>query len=195
MPIEEFQVAREQRFGRLRAALAPLKAGRITLEIGSGHGHFLTAYAAANEGERCVGIDLIRDRLARSGRKSARAGLSNVSWIHAEAGEFLECLPEGVELGRILVLFPDPWPKRRHWKNRLIQPEFLSELAKRSAVGADLCFRTDHAEYFDFAREIVETHLAWGLHPEPVSIWPYEYETVFQQRAPSHQSLVAHRVG
>lgn len=193
MPIEDFTLARDQRLARLRLALHHLAEGEptITLEIGSGHGHFLTAYATARPGERCVGIDLIRDRLARSARKSQRAGLDNVSWVHAEAGEFLVCLPPAVRLGRIWVLFPDPWPKRRHWKNRLIQPAFLHDLAARAVPGAELCFRTDDADYFAFAREIVAEHPDWDLSPDP--IWPFEYETVFQQRAPTHQSLIARR--
>src|SRR5690554_2499396 len=143
MPIEEAVAIRQSRVAHLRQQLAELLAQReeITLEIGCGHGHFMTGYAAAHPDEFCVAIDIIRDRLERADRKARRVGLSNVAWVRAHAEDFLEALPAHVACARhIFVLFPDPWPKRRHWKNRLVQPSFLLALAKRAAPGTLLCF-------------------------------------------------------
>ncbi|AHF90766.1 S-adenosylmethionine-dependent methyltransferase [Opitutaceae bacterium TAV5] len=218
MPLEEALAVRAQRLDSLRDRLAALLAGPVagaaparrgvTLEIGCGHGHFLTAYAAAYPEEFCIGIDLLPDRLERAGRKSSAAGLANVVWLQAEAELFLEAmrvLPDGGAgaLGRVWVLFPDPWPKRRHWKNRLLRPAFLDTLAERMRAGGELCFRTDHAPYFAEAREGVAAHPAWELVAadgpggtgRTADAWPFEVETVFQSRAPSFQSLVARRNG
>ncbi len=193
MPLEIAQALTASRLAEIRAQLSPLlpTAKPITLEIGSGHGHFLTAYAAAQPERFCIGIDLIGDRLDRSARKSNRAKLSNIVWMHAEATLFLEALPADTALAEIFVLFSDPWPKRRHWKNRVIQPEFLSLLASRAGQGARLHFRTDHAPYFEQVHEIVNQHASWKLDAE--TAWPFELPTVFQQRAESHQSLIAKR--
>lgn len=193
MPLEIAQAITATRLTELRTQLAPLLQTQLplTLEIGSGHGHYLTAYAEAHPQKFCIGIDLIGDRLERSERKSTRASLTNIAWLHAEVTLFLEALPADARLAEIFLLFSDPWPKRRHWKNRVFQAEFLTLLASRSAAGARLCFRTDHGEYFDYAQKIAANHADWSLAEEP---WPFELATVFQQRAENgHQSFIVRR--
>lgn len=194
MSIEQALAERGQRITRLSQVLEglPLSRGPLTLEIGCGHGHFLTAYALHHPEVFCVAIDLIADRLERAGRKSSRAGIKTISWIKADAAELLDAWPAGVSITRhIFILFPDPWPKRRHWKNRLIQPDFLSRLAAISAPGVGLCFRTDHAPYYDAAVAVIRQHPDWELLD--AANWPFEERTVFQQRAPEYHSAVARR--
>lgn len=194
MPIEEARIIDSNRRQELKTQLdeclreAPKS---ITLEIGCGHGHFLVAYAAAHPQEYCIGIDIIEDRLDRAERKQRRVELTNISFLRADAIMLLETLPETVRLGSIFVLFPDPWPKRKHHKNRLIRPDFLNILAKKADFGAKLHFRTDHDSYFEKALEIVAEHPDWNLSD---ATWPFECETVFQERAESHQSWSAQNV-
>jgi tRNA (guanine-N7-)-methyltransferase len=193
MPLEIAQALTASRLADLRAQLAPLLQTTlpVTLEIGSGHGHYLTAYAEAHPERFCIGIDLIGDRLERSARKSNRAGLKNVAWLHADVRLFLEALPAETRLAEVFLLFSDPWPKRRHWKNRVLQPEFLTALAARAGEGARFCFRTDHAPYFAQARGFVGEHADWSLAADEP--WPFELATVFQLRADGHQSFIARR--
>lgn len=160
----------------------------IVLEIGCGHGHFLNAYAAAHPDSFCVGIDIVRDRIERATRKRNRSRLPNLIFLLAEAHEFLGALPETVHLATIYVLFPDPWPKRRHHKNRLLQPAFLSLLAEKSQRDARIHFRTDFEPYFLESAEVVKTHRGWERTEEA---WPFEMETVFQARAADYFSLTA----
>jgi tRNA (guanine-N7-)-methyltransferase len=165
------------------------KAGTdFVWEVGSGHGHFLTAYASVNPERLCIGIDLVGERIDRAIRKRDRAKLSNLHFIRAEARFFLETLPPAHRLGAIFVLFPDPWPKLRHNKHRIIQPSFLSAAGSHSVPGCPLYFRTDFEPYFAAARATVGEHPDWELTDEP---WPFEYATVFQQRADTFHSLVA----
>lgn len=180
-----------QRRGDLRTVLAELLAGKaeIVLEIGSGHGHFLNAYAAKHPDRFCLGIDIVPERIRRATKKRDRARLGNLAFVRAEAEEMLLELPSSVLVGDTFVLFPDPWPKRRHVKNRLIKPEFLSLLAQRTRPGGGLYLRTDHQPYFLEARSTVEAHADWRIDGE--SAWPFEHETVFQARAPSYSSLIA----
>ncbi len=190
MPIEKAQAVEATRRAELHTQLeATLHAWPqdITLEIGCGHGHFMDAYAAAHPNEYCVGIDIIRDRLERAARKTNRAGLKNVTFLLTDAQMFLEELPKTVRIKRVIVLFPDPWPKRRHHKNRLIKPEFLDLLTTKAAAGAKLYFRTDHGPYFDEAIATLKDHPAWEGASDA---WPFEQETVFQTRAPTHQSSI-----
>ena len=177
----------------LRAAAAALvpAAGSIVFEIGCGHGHFLENYARQFPERLCVGVDLRGERIERARKKARRAGLTNCHFIRAEAGEFLQSLPPDVTLREVWVLFPDPWPKKRHHKHRILQPEFFEFLAGRVGEGGRLYYRTDHREYFAEVAAFVPALQTWRL--DPVAPWPLEHETVFQARAPSFQSLVAVR--
>lgn len=189
----EFLARISERRAALRQELATLLPSprAIVWEIGSGHGHFLVQYAQAFPGKFCVGVDIIRDRLNRSGKKRDRAKLTNCHFVQAEAREFFDALPADVTLQEIWVLFPDPWPKKRHHKNRILQTEFLEALASRAGEGAPLYFRTDHAEYFSAVQALFPDLKTWRL--DPAAPWPLEQETVFQARAPAYQSLVAIR--
>jgi len=193
MPLDQAHAIHAARRAELVAAFAGLWPGwpeGITLEIGCGHGHFLTAYAQAHPQEHCLGLDLLEDRIRRAQRKARRAGLTNLFFVQADARLLLEALPPDVHFNRIFVLFPDPWPKRRHHKHRLMQTGFLDLLAQRAGRGARLYFRTDYEPYFRDALADLRTSTTWQLAEEP---WPFEFETVFQSRAEAHHSCIARR--
>jgi len=192
MPREVFEAVRAARREALRADLAralPPAATGIILEIGCGNGHFLTAYAAAHPDAWCLGIDLRLERIDKARRKRDRAGLANLHFLRCTADDFLAELPAAVRLRDIYVLFPDPWPKKRHHKNRLINPAFLDTLAGRAGQGSRLFFRTDYRPYFDDAAAVIAAHGRW--RPLPPAPFPFEHETIFQSRAPSFHSLSA----
>jgi tRNA (guanine-N7-)-methyltransferase len=172
--------------------LPPGADARFTWEIGCGHGHFLAAYAQAHPSETCIGVDIVSERIERALRKRDRARLANLHFIHAEARLFLETLPPTAAFSRLIILFPDPWPKLRHHKHRIMQPDFLTAAAGKAQQGARLYFRTDHESYFESTRHTLMRHTDWQPVGEP---WCFEHATVFQNRAASHRSLVAQRTG
>jgi tRNA (guanine-N7-)-methyltransferase len=180
----------EQRREALRTRLGDLlaPAPRFVWEIGCGHGHFLAAYALAHPAVVCIGIDIVRERIERAERKRERARLHNLHFLLAEAAMFLEVLPVNARPTDIFVLFPDPWPKQRHHKHRILQADFLARVAQRAGQGTRLYFRTDHAPYFQAVREVLQVHPDWRMVEEN---WPFEELTVFQARAPAYQSLIA----
>jgi tRNA (guanine-N7-)-methyltransferase len=157
-------------------------------EIGCGHGHFLTAYAQAHPADLCVGIDLVSERIGRAILKRDRAKLGNLHFLQADARLFMETLPPGSVFSRLFVLFPDPWPKLRHHKHRIMQMDFLRAVAQRTVEGTRLYFRTDYEPYFKDALSAIQTHQDWSISDDP---WLFEHETVFQSRAPSFHSFVA----
>jgi tRNA (guanine-N7-)-methyltransferase len=177
----------------LRAEVACLLApgAHFIWEIGCGHGHFLTAYAQTHPEAYCIGIDINLDRVHRATKKRDRAGLNRLHFVRAEAHLFLEVLPPAAMVSAIYLLFPDPWPKKRHHKYRLLQTEFLHAVAQRAGQGTPLFFRTDHAPYFTEVELLLREHPDWrSIGDQP---WPFELATVFQQKAPSFRSLVAVR--
>ncbi len=173
---------------RLCAELFPEPA-TITLEIGCGHGHFLAAYSQAHTGELCVGVDLVTKRVLKGRKKKDKRAIETLHFIKAEALGFLDCLPAHVRIGRCFVLFPDPWPKKRHWKNRIVQAPLLEKLAARRSEDCRLCLRTDHEGYFEWMKEQVEASNLWEA--EPGAEWPFESGSFFQSLMDSWQSLVA----
>jgi tRNA (guanine-N7-)-methyltransferase len=182
-----------QRRDHLRACLLEITSGSrsIVLEVGSGHGHFLAAYSAAHPKELCIGIDIASDRVVRANRKRERAKLTNLHFILADADDFLDSMPKGVKFSAVYVLFPDPWPKRRHQKHRVLKPAFLDAIAERTGKGTGLYFRTDHEPYFRDAEDIIRSHPGW-IESDP-GAWPFEEPTVFQKRADRHFTFVATR--
>lgn len=174
--------------GQLAAVLPP-EAGFVW-ELGCGHGHFLTAFAHAHPGQPCVGIDIAGDRIERALRKRDRARLTNLHFVRADAAAFMAALPTGARFSQLFILFPDPWPKLRHWKHRVLQPTFLCAAAQCALPDAQLCFRTDFKPYFDQAHAFTRAHPEWLMKEEA---WPFEFETVFQHRASDYQSFIARR--
>lgn len=191
--IEAYRVELERRKDAVRdfaAGLPTWPDQKVVWEVGCGHGHFLNAYAEAHPDQLCIGIDLVGERVERSAKKKDRNQLPNLHFLRSEARLFLSQWPAERPFSRVFILFPDPWPKARHHKHRILQPEFLSALAGRCQPRAALHFRTDYRPYFDDAHQTLSAHSRWEVVAEP---WPFEYETVFQQRATSYDSVIARR--
>lgn len=190
---------RAQRRARLRALRLELEAfarqhrnaeSRV-LEIGCGHGHWLAAYAAAHPGVACVGLDLKSKRIRLARRKAEAHALGNLKFFKAEATEFLEATPPELAWDTVCLLFPDPWPKAKHHKNRLLQQDFLDLLSKRTRLDAAIFFRTDDQSFFEWTRDRLEAHPGWGIDLE--TPWIFEHTTYFQEMKTGWSSLVARR--
>lgn len=186
---------RTERIGQLREWVGEVFPEGVceVLEMGCGHGHFLSAYAQAHPGARCLGVDLSGARIRRAERKAQRAGLDGLHFIRAEVGELMEALPERVRFGAFFMLFPDPWPKRRHHRNRMIQEALLGQLASHALPGAYFYFRSDQEDYLEWTRGHIEAHPDWML--DAGMAWPFECESVFQQlTGNAYGSLVARKL-
>ncbi len=172
-------------------SLLPQGSSEIVWEVGCGHGHFLEAYAKAHPQRVCIGIDIESDRVNRARRKRDRAQLANLHFLRAEARLFVETLPPEVRFTSVFVLFPDPWPKLRHHKHRVMQKDFLTAVAERMSAGGRLYFRTDDLDYFAWAERLIHEHPRWQLI---AGEWEFEHQTVFQSRAAHYRSLIAEAV-
>lgn len=185
-----------ERMDNLRSQLKQLTQAHqqrpLTLEIGCGHGHWLTAYAQAHPHEFCLGLDLVTHRINCCRKKAARLQLDNCAFLKAEVMETLACLPVHIKLAKSFLLFPDPWPKQKHKKKRLMQPEFLSQLAIFQQPGTHFYLRTDHEKYFDWSHKQLTRHPLWQI--DPTLEWPFEEESWFQGILGDYQSMVAVRL-
>ena len=184
----------EQRRQGLRMAIDGWFAeGRaVTLELGCGHGHYLTAFAEAHPESYCVGLDLVTKRVEKGRAKAEKRGLNNLTFAKADVRECLELLPDDARLERVLMLFPDPWPKVRHAKKRMLQPGLLDLLAAHCAPGTPFYFRTDEPVMFAWGEAVFGEHDAWAI--DPAAPWLFEAPSYFQDLMTSWQSLVARRL-
>lgn len=132
--------------------------GPVEVELGAGDCTFLLEYAARHPDRLFLGVERMLGRLRKLDRKGRRRGLTNVRGLRIEAGYCLEYLLPLASVAALHIYFPDPWPKRRHWRRRLINDRF-PELARRVLVpGGVVHLRTDHGEYFEQMRAVFAAH-------------------------------------
>ncbi len=120
----------------------------LEVELGSGDGSFLAACARLHPKRNFLGVERLLGRLRKLDRKGMRAGLTNLRLIRIEASYLLEYLLPCASVHVLHIYFPDPWPKRRHRKNRLVNARF-TELARQALAPHGVIYlRTDDADYF-----------------------------------------------
>lgn len=148
----------------------------VHADLGAGDGGFLRARAKNHPGQCFLGVERLLGRARKIARGAWRDGLSNARALRIEASYAVEWLFPPGSVASITVLFPDPWPKRRHWKNRLIQTPFLDHCARALVPDGWLGIKTDDAPYFEHIREALascSTLKRWAeadaetLIPEP----------------------------
>ncbi len=117
------------------------------LEIGCGSGEMLISLASKHPENDYLGIEVYRPGLGKLLRRLAEEQLENVRLIAEDAAIMLECQIEDESLDGIYIFFPDPWPKKRHHKRRLIQPNFACLLGKKLRPQGRLFIATDWEDY------------------------------------------------
>src|SRR5580765_7097268 len=109
-----------------RIDLGPLfpKAQPLEVELGCGDASFLVNYAKAHPERNFIGVERLGGRIRKLDRKGRRAGLTNLRGVRIESSYFLEYLLPPKSAAALHIYFPDPWPKRKHLKNRFINERF-----------------------------------------------------------------------
>jgi tRNA (guanine-N7-)-methyltransferase len=141
--------------------LAPA-AREVWLEIGFGGGEHLAAQAERRPDTLFLGAEPFLNGVASALRHVDERGLANVRLHAGDARALMAALPDA-SVDRIVILFPDPWPKARHHKRRLVQDDFVAEAVRLLKPGGRLRFATDWADYADWAlrRLSASPQLAW----------------------------------
>jgi tRNA (guanine-N7-)-methyltransferase len=132
-------------------ALKP-DAAEVWLEIGVGGGEHMAAQAHRRPDVLILGAEPFQNGVASALRHIDEAALTNVRVLDGDARELMANLPDA-SLDRIFVLFPDPWPKSRHNKRRIVQAETVAEFARLLRPGGTLRFASDWADYVDWTLE------------------------------------------
>lgn len=139
-------------------ASCPLVDGkRLIVEVGPGRGDFLFHLAEKNPESVIVGIEIKAKRVDKLIRRIEHRGLKNVRIIQADARDALLSFFAKSSIDEIHILFPDPWPKRRHEKNRAVSETFLRDCLAALKPDGVINFVTDHAAYAEAAAAVFAT--------------------------------------
>jgi len=152
------------RFGLLAEELPkPLTArsifaedGPLELEVGTGKGTFLVAESQRRPDTLFLGVEYARRYWLYAADRLRRNDCVNARVVLADATSFVRDYFEDGSLAGVHVYFPDPWPKKRHHKRRLVQKGFVDLLLRKMSPGARLQVATDHAAYYQQIRDVLE---------------------------------------
>jgi tRNA (guanine-N7-)-methyltransferase len=171
------------------AALVPLEtfsrhavllgADPLVLDIGFGSGEAVVALAEADPSVTVVAVDMHTPGIGDLLASISERGLRNVLVVEADVRRVLEAIPE-MRLSGVRTFFPDPWPKKRHHRRRLVTPDFTKALASHVRVGGFWHVATDWPEYSIAIDETVSACAAWlgGIIPRPA----WRPETRYERR-------------
>lgn len=165
----------------------------IWLEIGFGGGEHLAAKAVAHQDVAFIGCEPFVNGVAKLIGLIGQAGITNIRIYDEEVSNLIDALPND-SIEQVSILYPDPWPKSRHKKRRLISSAFLAKLARIMKSGSELRFATDIDDYagWTLCRILASSHFSW----DPVSSadwlkpwenWPgtrYEAKALREGRVP-----------
>jgi tRNA (guanine-N7-)-methyltransferase len=177
-PIKPRQAAlMETLLPRLRVPEGPLDptgllpgAREAWLEIGFGGGEHMAAQAARHPDVLLLGAEPFVNGVASAVRHVDEQRLGNVRIHDGDVRDLIARLPDGC-IARAFILFPDPWPKARHHKRRLLQPETVTQLARVLKPGGRLRFASDWADYVDWALARISAHPAFRWTAERADDW------------------------
>ena len=121
----------------------------LEVELGSGDSSFLVEYARRHPERNFIGVERLLGRLRKLDRKGRRAGLTNLRGVRIESSYFLEYLLPPHSMVTLHIYFPDPWPKRKQRRHRLINERFPALAGQALAAGGQVYLRTDDQDYFE----------------------------------------------
>jgi len=126
----------------------------LQVDLGCGDGSFLTALAAQTPQKNFLGIERLVGRVRTAARKAAR--LENVNVLQLETSYAIRYLLPARSVEVFHLLFPDPWPKRRHHRRRIVTPDFLGAVAEALTANGILRVATDQSDYFEQMSHVAE---------------------------------------
>ncbi|NOZ95886.1 MAG: tRNA (guanosine(46)-N7)-methyltransferase TrmB [Acidobacteria bacterium] len=125
------------------------------VEIGAGKGRFLLEMARLHPDRSLLGVERAAKYHEMVCRRAARRGIESIRMVRTTAEDLFFRLVKPSSVARIHIYFPDPWPKKRHHKRRLIRPEAVDAMARALVPGGRLLVKTDHPDYAEVIGEVL----------------------------------------
>lgn len=171
-PGAEFEFVPQDYFAPVDLGQVFRRHAPLEVDLGCGDGGFVTQLAARFPERNYLGIEKLGGRILRGCKKALRLGLHNVRFLRIESSYAIEYLlpPGSTEV--VHLLFPDPWPKRKHKRRRLVQPAFLQSVHRLLAPKGLFRIATDEEKYFLAMRELIRPEMFVESAPSPNESYP-----------------------
>lgn len=156
-------------------------SGAWEVELGFGKGKYLLRRAAESQERRFLGIEVVSKYSRLLARRARRREISNLAVFRGEAVYLMSAVLPQAFAEAVHVYFPDPWPKSRHHKRRLFDPERIDLVLGLLKAGGRLCFATDFLEYGERVQEILASHPALDLEVVD-GVWPDGARTNYEAK-------------
>jgi tRNA (guanine-N7-)-methyltransferase len=139
----------------------------IEIDLGCGDGSFLVEIAAANPETDFLGIERLLGRVGSARRKIAERGLANARVLLVETSYAVERMLPANSVAQFYLMFPDPWPKRRHWRRRVVTEDFLASIHRALVPDGVLRIATDQVDYFREIERLADESMRFVLSSDP----------------------------
>ncbi len=160
------------------------KSRPLEVELGCGDASFLVEYARRHPERNFIGVERLLGRLRKLDRKGRRVALANVRGVRIESSYFLEYLLPPHSVSGLHIYFPDPWPKKKHRKHRLINERFPEIARVALTLGGVVYLRTDDEDYFRQMTEVFGAGREFQKieTPSELAALPTDFEREFRAR-------------
>ena len=132
-----------------------MRSQPVEVDLGSGSGQFLVAASQRYPGHNFLGVERLLGRVRKTRRRAWKLGLQNLRVLRFEINYTVRYLLPPDSIWRFHLSFPDPWPKRRHQRRRVVDREFFGAVYRALQPRGELWIKTDHAEYFASIEKLV----------------------------------------
>jgi tRNA (guanine-N7-)-methyltransferase len=169
---------------RLNLVQLFLEPQPLEVELGCGDASFLAGYAQRHPERNFIGVERLLGRLRKLDRKGRRAGVANLRGVRIESSYFLEYLLPPHSASVLHIYFPDPWPKKKHRKHRLINEHFPEIVRAALTPGGAVYLRTDDEDYFQQMTGVFGVNRKFQPVETPPELmeWLTDFEREFRER-------------
>ena len=164
----------------------------LHIDLGCGEGSFLCALARRIPNRNFLGIERLLNRIRTSARKAVT--LDNVRLLRMESSYAVRYLLPAESVETFYLLFPDPWPKRRHHQRRIVTPEFLNSIQVALQKNGSIHIATDDIDYFGKIKEIAESNPGFAIGNADVDLPQSKFGRIFHEKGAPIQWLELRKV-
>lgn len=164
----------------------------LHVDLGCGDGSFLCALAQRMPDKNFLGIERLLNRVRTSARKAAT--LDNVRVLRVESSYAVRYLLPAESVERFYLLFPDPWPKRRHRPRRIVTPDFLRSIHAALEKNGSIYIATDDVDYFRKIKEIAESDPSFAIGDADGDLPQSRFGLIFRQKGAPIHSLTLRKI-
>jgi tRNA (guanine-N7-)-methyltransferase len=164
----------------------------LQVDLGCGDGSFLCALAQQMSERNFLGIERLLNRVRTSALKAA--ALDNVRVLRVESLYAVRYLLPSESVERFYLLFPDPWPKRRHHQRRIVTPDFLSSIHAALHKNGSISIVTDDVDYFRKIKDVAESDPGFVISDADLDLPPSRFGLIFRQKGAPIHSLALRKV-